>query len=737
MILFQEDWAKYPTAIPDYNTTNTSFLDLVETYRLQGVENRDFILALYQPELVGVDPFDPELDAFTKTLIGHEVRWNPWYYLREIARIPQDGSPDPLVVRAHRALISMWWCWLNNFDYANIMPRQCGKSVGGNLIIIWVICIAGRNTLMQYITQNASLRNDNIKRLKLYRDALPDYLNCYIKNVDADNQIQFTCKHYSNYLNTFIAQKDPKRADQGGRGLTSANLLIDEGPFCANIHITLGAALGSTTTARDLAEANGTFYGNIYTTTAGKRDEEEGEYMYNLIHNGMYWSEKLFDCDNKFDARKMIKANSNFFDADGNEIDVDLYMVNGTFTAMQVGKSRKWLKEKIAGSRNGKAAAQRDFLNVWTMGSAESPLEQEIIDAIVASEREPLWVEKSKDHYLMNWYIPRDQIAKVMSNGHYFITLDTGNMSGRDANALHILDVKSMDVIASSNVTDGSLTRYSEWVYNLLHMYQNTTLVIENASSAPGILDYVAGRLLRNGENPFRRIYNRIIQEPNRYQSIYEEFKLRDQSRTIDEVFYHKHKDKFGFKTNADTRSTLYDIILRRATSSCGHRIKDKTLSAQIRGLVFRNNRVDHKPGAHDDAVISWLMGHYVAIYGINTSYYGIKPGSMYSMVTDNATVLSIEEIQERDDRQRIMEQIDALKEYMQANTHNRIAVETAKIKIGHLANSLGEDEHDKVMGDIFNPDATNKPKVGGNVTSMREVRNRKFANFRNFAKAA
>ena len=37
MILFQEDWLKYPGAIADYNTSNRSFVDIAMLLRDLGV----------------------------------------------------------------------------------------------------------------------------------------------------------------------------------------------------------------------------------------------------------------------------------------------------------------------------------------------------------------------------------------------------------------------------------------------------------------------------------------------------------------------------------------------------------------------------------------------------------------------------------------------------------------------------------------------------------------------------
>lgn len=168
MILYKSDWARYPTAIADYKTKNTSFLVLAETYRRMGIENYDFILSLLQPELQGVDPFSPDLTKEQKFMITREVKWNPWYYLREVSRVPIQGVAEPSVCLANRALIAMFWSWLNGFDYCNILPRQCGKSVGADILNNWVINLAGVKTTVQLFTHSINYVQRTSVVLKRY-----------------------------------------------------------------------------------------------------------------------------------------------------------------------------------------------------------------------------------------------------------------------------------------------------------------------------------------------------------------------------------------------------------------------------------------------------------------------------------------------------------------------------------------------------------------------------------------
>lgn len=59
MILFQDDWDKYPGAIVHNKTSNETYKRLSAMYAKMGVKNNLFMLALHNRDLEDVDPFDP------------------------------------------------------------------------------------------------------------------------------------------------------------------------------------------------------------------------------------------------------------------------------------------------------------------------------------------------------------------------------------------------------------------------------------------------------------------------------------------------------------------------------------------------------------------------------------------------------------------------------------------------------------------------------------------------------
>ena len=78
--------------ILDWKTKNQSFIDVHNDLRRLGIKNNTFFLKLYDKDLQGVDPYSPALPLEMQIKVYIECVVNPWYYLREFARIPADAK---------------------------------------------------------------------------------------------------------------------------------------------------------------------------------------------------------------------------------------------------------------------------------------------------------------------------------------------------------------------------------------------------------------------------------------------------------------------------------------------------------------------------------------------------------------------------------------------------------------------------------------------------------------------
>lgn len=630
MILFEEDWDKYPSAIIDTNTSNKSFVELAKLYRDMGVKNNAFHLALVNQDLKGVNPFDPDLDEYTLGKIAIECSINPWYYFRECARAPARSGLETFPLKANRGNIGLFWCFFNHITFFLIQPRQTGKSFSTDTLMTWLLEIGATNTEINLLTKDDILRRNNINRIKNLMDDIPRYLDSRNRK-DTNNLEQITVNNKGNVYKTSVPQTSPKAAIKVGRGLTSAIFHCDEGPFCSNIQISLPAALASQNAAIDIAKKTDAPYGIIMTTTAGKKDEKEGAFIYNQLSNAAIMDEKkFFDCKNRVELEEVIRAASF---ADKNVYKNGVYAVNATFSHRQLGYTDEWLDEVKERTGLTGENALRDLYNVWTSGSSSSPLEvdqlQAIKENIIEDKKEELWI----DGYSVRWYVsdPED----YLHTHKVAISFDTSTASGRDDIGMVITDVKSLKIVGAGTYNMTNTFTFGKFISNILIKYLNTMVIIEARSTGTTILDYIILALCAKGINPFTRLFNRVVQEKDNSSSNLENYKevMRFGAR---ESVANRFKNYFGYPTSGTgdySREMLYGSCFRQAVKNINCDIKDSIISNEVLQLIIKNGRIDHPSDGHDDMVISWLLGNYWLTYGKGLDSYGLIPGEALSEI--------------------------------------------------------------------------------------------------------
>lgn len=635
MILYMDDWSKHPAAIIDVNTTNTSFLEMAAKYKEAGVDNWGMILSLHNPNLQGIDPHDEGLDIETKVEIAIEAAENIWYFLREVFYVPSKAGKDPIRYRANRGNIAIAWLCMNNIDFIHTQPRQTGKSVGMDAINIWLLFLRLESSEISLITKDNGLRVKNIERLKDMRDLLPAYMVVQDRK-DKNNSEVITYLAKSNEYRTSVAQSSEGGARKVGRGNTTPIFQIDEAPFIDNIEITLSSALPGGTEAKALARSRGEPYFTAMTTTAGKRDDRDGKFIYGLIEKSARWNDAWFDLPSEVELRRVIKAG-------GRENTTRVYCC---FNHRQLGYSDQWLLDVLAETGSRGAEADRDFFNKWTNGSQRSPLSVELNQLINASEAAPDYTEITMQGYSVRWYMPREEKLEYLANRDIIMSMDTSEAIGNDDIGIVLTDAATLATVGAATVNDTNLDDFAEWVSALMISNPRVVLMFERKSTGLAIFDRIAIRLLAAGYNPFERVFNNIVQQPEIFGTEYNAIKTQRITRGL-VTQYRRH---FGFVTNAENRRFLFSNILQNNAKMGGSRVKDEVLIKQIMGLVEKNNRIDHSASGHDDMVIAWLMTGWLLSTGHNLDFYGINS----SKVLHDVHVKESESSSERQERMRV-----------------------------------------------------------------------------------
>jgi len=614
MILFQQDWARERAVIHD-ETNNKSFIRISMVLRRLGIMNHAFPLALHQADLAPYDPHnltDPSEEL--RLRIALECKFNPFYFFREVLRIPASGGA-PIPINANRGVLAMLWCFFNNISYIAIQPRQTGKTVIACGIGVWTIYIGGNNLEMSLYTKDTALVQANVGRIKTMRDALPKYLH-HPTVKDTDNVEGLSYSMLGNRYRTAIAQKDKQGADNLGRGMTSTPIHIDEPGFCTNIDITYPVMMLSTIAAVNSARSRGQPHANLLTTTAAPIDTIRGRYTFGIVNRAMPFSESLYDLQNNEKLKEVVHANSSNS------------MINGTFSYLMLGKDRKWYEDAVRISEASQDVNDRELLNMWTSGSDTSVLDPAIIKIINDHRREPEHTELIGD-YVVKWYISeRFRRSNEFFQRHYILGMDSSENIGEDFTTLVMIDVADMGVTCTFRCNESNTIKLAMFIAEFLMMYPNVTFIPERNSTGGAIIDVVTMIFQQNHVNPFRRIFNQVVQKRN------EDEQMAAIALDSPDIIDTATKRYLGFRTDTKTRGFLYRNTLKKATTLNATRIFDTTLCSELSALAVVNGRIDHTEGGHDDTVIAYLLCCWLIFFGENLPYYGIDARSILRNVT-------------------------------------------------------------------------------------------------------
>jgi hypothetical protein len=624
MILFKVDWKNYPHAIIDTKTPNKSWVRAAGIFKAMGIENAEFCLALHNPMLQGLDPFSPDITQEQIIAITTEAKENPWYFFREIVRLPAVAGADSVPLRANRGNIALFWLFFNHITLMLIQIRQTGKSVSTDSLMVYLLCIATVNTDINLLTKDDSLRVKNIERIKEIIEELPPYFQLRDRS-DTNNSEKITINALGNTYNSSVAQASEKAATNLGRGMTLAITHVDEIAYVNNIDITLPKMLAASSAARDMAAANNAHYGNIFTTTPGYLTSKSGKFAHKIYKESFRWTEKLYDSIDEDDLKETIRRNS-----PKGELRVIV-----EFNHRQLGYSDEWLKEKIQDAMSEGEDAGADFLNIWAEGNVVSPIPKQYLKLIKESKKEP-YIEISKYGYITRWFIPEQSVDNNLDNRKVVMGLDTSDAVGNDDIGLVIRDASTAEVLGVGVYNETNLITFSEWIADLIQRFPNMTVVIERRSSGVAIIDNLLRILPAVDIDPFKRLFNWVVNNADQNANYRDEVVNISFSRR-DPYVYTKYRREFGYATSGAgraSRDNLYGTAFMASVKYTCSATRDATLIEQITSLVRRNDRIDHDTDGHDDLVIAWLLCYWFLLEAKYKQYYGLQNNIVLSSVS-------------------------------------------------------------------------------------------------------
>lgn len=674
MILFNDDWDKYPNATVNHLTKNHSFINYASILKQLGVKNHLWPLAVMNPALVGVDPHSPEVNLAQMGWIKVECEQNPVYYLRECLIVPPPSGIGGDPFRANRANMSMIWSFLNHVDYMLIQPRQTGKTITISALISWLLYIKLFNTRIGLVTKSDDLRRDTSEKVRQMRGGLPGYLTVADRR-DSITDALVTYKARNNRFVLSVSRGDPAGAVKVGRGNTVPVNLWDEFPFIPYVKIAYGAAMPGTDAAYANARKKGLPYGSLITTTAGPQDSRDGAFAYSILSKAAKWSDLMFDTKDEADYRNLVKSHCK-----GRKI-----IVNGTWSHAQMGVPDAVHYSNIANSTQEGDDAARDYFNIWTVGGESHPLDKQTLAKIKDSQVTPQYDEKV-GNFIINWFYP-EHIVQEFVNKPMMVGNDTSEGGGNDGLTLYFVNPEDGGVLGSCTLNETLLPRYGDFIAKVLIKYERALYIPERKSTGQSFIDTVCIALHAEGIDPFRRIFNDIVQHSDSDLNAFT--KIRGDIKQRDDAFYIQRKTKFGFSTGVKTRKELYGSVFHLMAKKAGGRTRCITLINQIMGLRQKDGRVDHGASGNDDSVIAWLLCGWVLLYGVHLEYYGIKTSTILSKTADDRDV-SDDEIMRRIVIEELTDRMEELVERLKT-TDIPLLVQKYEAELAIIESELSE----------------------------------------------
>jgi hypothetical protein len=273
----------------------------------------------------------------------------------------------------------------------------------------------------------------------------------------------------------------------------------------------------------------------------------------------------------------------------------------------------------------------------WVAGTMSSPIPKNILNIIVNSRIIEPNVEIARGGYIINWMVNNRKLHELKTNGFLSIGLDTSDALGgkNDDIALIISDTSTGEVVGGGRYNQTNLAAFADFLVWLLEEYPNSILIPERRSSATAIMDFMFRIMLAKKLNPFKRIFNLVVNELEKYRHIRKN--TIDRLPTLETLT--KCKRLFGFATSGSgdySRSFLYGNIFKIRISYTADAVRYGPLISQLASLKIKNNRIDHDDGEHDDLVFSWLLSMFFIIMGKNTEIYGMKMKHKLNIIVDS-----------------------------------------------------------------------------------------------------
>ncbi len=599
--------------IYDFKTKNKSFIQVHFDLKQLGIKNNKFHLILYDNSLQGIDPFSPLLPLETQVKIMAECIRNPWFFLREIARIPQDGTPvtsgGGVPFALDRNSLACWYLFINNIDFYSSKPRQRGKTQNALAIIDYAFHFSAMSSTITFSNKDATNNKLNLYRLKCQRDLLPAYLQMRIF-VDDEGKIIKEGNNVTTMRNPVTAnsiQLLPRAnshdsAMTNGRGMTSSIQYYDEFDFMPWNSTILESSAYAYSTARENAIKHNSSAIRIFTSTPGDLDSRDGKNASEFIDHMVKWNDNMFDTP----IQELIaKLNDSKSKRNG------IMYVEHTWRQLKC--TQEWYETQCRLVSYKQETVMREIDLMRIHGSSLSPFNRDDIMYLMsrlkkATEAAVAIADYGKDFGDAVIYM----YSHLQRNVPYIIGIDPSESLGGDNNALSIISPYDLSLQGEMKSPYISQKKFCKLICRFMDEYCNNALIVIENNKGRELINYLL-------ETKYR---DRIWYDKKKLMEVNE--KVRVHGAYSREAY---ERRAFGFNTNPSSRNLLFGT-LETLMHENKNALIGEFLITDIAGLIKTSTgKIEAGPGNHDDNIMSYLLGATVFRIADNLEDFGLYRG--------------------------------------------------------------------------------------------------------------
>ena len=622
--------------IYDFKTKNKSFFNLYNDLYKLGIKNNKFFLKLYDKDLVGVDVYNQILPLDMQMKVLLEIMINPWYFLREVCRIPEDGKPiesgSGSSFICDRNNIASWYCFLNGIDHYDSKPRQCGKTQNAVAEVNYAFHYGSMAATFLFFNKDFPLAKQNLYRLKFQRDLLPKWLQmtmAYREDGSIDKG-RDNITTMSNPINGNVIKVMPKATSKDaaiklGRGETAAFHYMDELDFTPYNTEIMKAAAFSYARASENAIKNNSLYGRIFSSTPGYLNTDAGLQADKLIQRMMVWEDRFYD-----EPINKIKSILNSNKCNG------IMFIEHNWK--QLKKSVEWYERQCSLVDYDQDTILREIELQRIQGNERSPFKKQALVHITQHMREPL--EKLDLSKNLSPILVYEKLNKKIN---YILAVDPSEGLALNNNAFTLINPHTECVAAEYKSPYISPPDFFRLICKFMDEYCPKSMIVIEA-------------------NRGRELINRFLESKYRYQLWYDSKKLAAKVvETTDKYGAERQsaneRRAFGFDTTPSSKPLLFSIIERFMEEELNkvysqYVVKDVTcVQRQPNGKIIMGSGDDSEGVGHGDNLMSYLIGLFVLYNAENLEEFGVRRGS--SMPEDEDRELTDDE--KRDKIQSVM----------------------------------------------------------------------------------